>query len=357
MIFSLDSNQATDLKEFKNTFKDLKVIPHKSGNLQVIASIADGLSLSQFKNSLCEFGFSILKNCGSYLEIAKEHKEQRVVPFSVFFDVSNQIALFITDAKKTDEIPHLLFEYINLSGVLSNLWIAPMVMKEIKDDLAKQHTDLIITYFSAKRGPTTKTQSHYRPDIGRGIQYRGSDGKHTLEEMEFYYGVLPRILDFSIPSVGSFRLDNNGIITVREGAVSGIFDILDHITERIRPLQDAISNSSYNPIQNKKTNLTYNIQKPWSLNLSQPVDTDTIQQIIQEIHEEEWEFTILNRTTDQKNNYLEARLIDNLSGSLIDIEARDQGINIYPVEKTSIGSSMRFFELIIESVDAMAVAG
>jgi hypothetical protein len=45
-----------------------------------------------------------------------------------------------------------------------------------------------------------------------------------------------------------------------------------------------------------------------------------------------------------------------LSGSLIDIEAREEGISIYPVEKTSIGSSMRFFELIIESVDSMAVA-
>lgn len=357
MIFSFDSVHATDLKEFKKVFDDLNVKPQKSGNLQVIATVADGLSISQFKDSLVEFGFLVQKDCGSYIEITKEHKEQRIIPFSVFFDISNQIALFITDAKKTDEIPHLLFEYIHLSGVLSNLWISPMVMKEIKDDLTDRYNDLIITYFSAKRGPTTKTKAHYRPSIKRGIQYRGIDGKHTLDEMEFYYGILPRVLDFSIPNVGSFRLDNKGIITVKEGTVSGIFDILSHIIDRIRPLQDAISNSSYNLIQNQKTEITYHLQKPWSLNLSQAVDADTIQQIIQEINEEEWEFTILNRTQDQNNKYLEARLIDNLSGSLFDIDARDCGINIYPVEKPNIGSSMRFFELIIESIDAMAVAG
>jgi len=357
MQFSFDVKQATDLKEFKKSFDEIHVVSHKSGNLQVIASVANGLSLSQFKSSLIDFGFSIFKESGPYIEISKDHKEQRLVTFSVFFDVSSQIVLFMTDAKKTDEIPHLLFEYIYLSGVLSNLWIAPMVMKEIKDDLAKQHLDLIITYFSAKRGPTTKTKSHYRSDIQRGIQYRGIDGKHALEEMEFYYGVLPRILDFSIPNIGSYRLDNKGIITVKQGAVSGIFDILDHIIERIRPLQDAISNSSYDLVTNKKTQITYNIQKPWCLNLSQPVDSDTIHKIIQEINVEEWEFTVLNRTKNQNCKFLEARLIDNLSGSLIDIEARDHGICIYPVEKTSINSSMRFFELIIESVDAMAVAG
>lgn len=229
-------------------------------------------------------------------------------------------------------------------------------MKEIKDDLASNYQNLIISYFSAKRGPTTKTKSYYRPSVTRGIQYRGVDGKDTLEELEYYYGILPRILDFTIPNVGSFRLDNKGIITVKEGAVSGIFGILDHIIERIGPLRDAITSSSYTLHQGNKPYFNYNIQKPWSLNLSRPVNSDVIDQIIKEIHTEEWEFTLLRRNENQNQEYLEARLIDNLSGSLIDIEAREEGISIYPVEKTSIGSSMRFFELIIESVDSMAVA-
>ena len=337
---------AVDFEGFCHHFDGMQAAPQKTGSLQIIATVANGLNVSEFRESLLSFGFSIDAESGLFFQLSKKHKEN-IIQFSVFFDEKRQIPIFITNAKKTDEIPSLLFEYLNLSRALSHLWIAPAVMKEIKDDLVSQYPDLIITYFSA----------YHRQNMERGVQYRGIDGKNALEEMEYYYGILPKILDFSIPNIGSFRIDNKGIITIKEGSVYGIFNIINRIIITAQPLQKAIKNSTYSVHTTGKSQFVYNIQIPWSLYFSKPVDDDFIERLVQEVESEEWSFTILNQNSNLRDLNLHARLIDNLSGALLDIETRSEGINIYPVDMPSLGSCMRFFELILESVDSTATVG
>jgi len=197
-----------------------------SGKIHIVATISTFESINGFIQSLNEFKFTIEKKSGKLLLISKITNKKKVY-FFVFFDDRNNVPLFITDAKKTNEIPETLFRYINHSKEISNLWIAPKIMKEIKDDLATEFDEMIITYFSARRGSNTDIPSEYRPHIERGIQYHGNDGKHTLEEMEYYYGVLPKILEIQLPNGVAFRIDNKGIITLRNGHFEGIFKIIE----------------------------------------------------------------------------------------------------------------------------------
>jgi hypothetical protein len=356
MQLPCDPVHAVDFDGFCHHFDGMRAAPQKSGSLQIIATVANGLDLSEFRGSLASFGFSIDYESGQFFQLSKTHKGN-TIQFSVFFDEKRQIPIFITDAKKTDEIPSLLFEYLYLSADLSHLWIAPAVMKEIKDDLVSQYPELIITYFSAKRSNNTEIPAYRRANVERGIQYRGIDGKNALEEMEYYYGILPKILDFTIPNIGSFRIDNKGIITVKEGSISGIFNILNRIIVTVQPLQKAISNSTYSTREIGKSQFVYNIQTPWSLYFSKPIDDDTIARFLHEVESEEWSFTILNQNSNIQDLNLHARLIDNLSGALLDIETSLEGISVYPVDKPSLGSCMRFFELILESVDSTATVG
>jgi hypothetical protein len=158
-----------------------------NSNLHIVATLSMFQNIDQFVESLKNFHFSIDKRAGKLLLLSKESQGKRIYIYT-FFDDRNNVPLFITDAKKTNEIPDILFTYINRTKEISNLWIAPKVMKEIKDNLVREYPDMIITYFSAKRSPNTDIHSEFRPHVERGIQYRGNDGKHTLEEMEFYYG-------------------------------------------------------------------------------------------------------------------------------------------------------------------------
>jgi len=358
-LSSLDIKE-TDFEDIQDFIKYLeieRVTSQSYGNIHIVATISTFDSIEQFVESLEGFKFTIEKRFGKLLLISKTSSTKKIY-FYVFFDDRNNVPLFITDAKKTNEIPETLFRYINHSKRISNLWIAPKVMKEIKDDLVLEYEDMIITYFSARRGPNTDISSEYRPHIERGIQYHGNDGKHTLEEMEYYYGVLPKILEIQLPNGVAFRIDNKGIITLRQGHFEGIFRIIENVVSRLKIVKDAIGESGYSIYQVGKNKQFNNaIQTPWSIALPGGMDSDDVPGFCNAIRGEEWNFTVLDHVLFNSSLYFSARLIDGNSGSMIDVSTTGEKLDVYPVGETDIGTSMRFFEFIVENIDHSATVG
>lgn len=335
----------------------------ESNKVHIIATISGFSDISEFSESLVQFGFSIENTFGKLLKISKSTERDREretdkIYFYVFFDDRNNVPLFITKAKKSHEIPETLFSYINLTRQISNLWISPKTMKEIKDDLLEQYENVLITYFSAKRTPNTDIDARYRPGISRSVIYRGIDGRKTLEEMEYYYGVLPKILEINLPNGVDFRIDNKGIITLRSGEFGLIFTLLEHIISKVKPVQEAIGESGYKIIQVGKNQRFNNaVQTPWSIVMSSKIDKDDIPGIFKVLRSEEWNFTMLEEIHFNDSMLFTARLIDGYSGAKFDISTLGDKIVIYPVDETDIGSSMRFYEFILENVDQMATVG
>lgn len=355
-FLDIEGKYFTDVSEFVEYLSQAQSQGKSFGTIQLIPTVSSHKSFDQFIESINEYGFSIVAEAGKLILVSKIH-EKDIVYFYIFFDDRNRVPLFLTDAKKTDELPDILFDFLRKSKNLSNLWISPVVMKEIKDDLIKQHDDLIITYFSAKRSPNTRLTAHYRPNIERSIIYRGIDGKHTLDEMEFYYGVLPKILEMKIPNGISFKIDNKGIITIREGDITSIFDIIERLVRHIKPIKEAIGTSGYSISKVGKKQFERTIQIPWSVSFSQTVTDTIVPNICQNIEEEEWDFSLLEYSEVSPKSPFSARVIDNNSGSSFDITLYNRGIRIYPVEKTDIGSYLRFYEFVLESVDSLATVG
>lgn len=355
-FLNIRDKKFSDISEFVEFLKDVQSEGKDLWNIQIVPTVSNHRSFKQFVESITEYGFSIVEDAGKLLLVSKQHGTD-IVYFYIFFDDKNQIPLFLTDAKKTDELPDILFDYLRKSKDLSNIWISPIEMKEIKDDLIKQYENLIITYFSAKRSPNAKFSSHYRPNVERSIIYRGIDGKQVLDEMEFYYGVLPKILEMKIPNGLSFKIDNKGIITIREGDISSVFDIIGRLVRHVSPIKDAIGTSRYSITKVGKKQFERIIQTPWSLAFSNSFNEVVIPNICQDIEQEEWDFTLLDHSEIAVSSPFSARIVDNMSGSLFDISVYGQGIRVYPVEKPDIGSYMRFFEFVLESVDSMATVG
>ncbi len=328
-----------------------------SSNLHIIATLSTFQNIDQFIESLRSFHFSIDERAGKLLLISKESLDRRIHVYA-FFDDRNNVPLFITDARKTNEIPDILLAYINRTKEISNLWIAPKEMKEIKDNLAREHPDMIITYFSARRAPDTNIRSEFRPHAERSIQYRGNDGKHTLEEMEFYYGVLPKILEIQLPDGIAFRIDNKGIITLRRGHFAGIFKIIEEVVSRHEKVREAIGESGYSISKvGVRRQFTNAIQTPWSIDMPVEMHHDDIPRFCRAICSKEWNFTVLEQVLLQGSMFFSARLIDEYTGSLLDISTTGKKIDVYPVGKTDIGASMRFFGFVVENIDYMATVG
>lgn len=328
-----------------------------NGNLHIVATLSMFQNIDQFIESLKGFHFSIDTRAGKLLLLSKESQGKRIYIYT-FFDDRNNVPLFITDAKKTNEIPDILFTYINRTKEISNLWIAPKVMKEIKDNLVREYPDMIITYFSARRSPNTDIHSEFRPHVERGIQYRGNDGKHTLEEMEFYYGVLPKILEVQLPNGIAFRIDNKGIITLRHGHFAGIFKIIEEVVSRLENVREAIGESGYSISKvGSRRQFSNAIQIPWSIDVPVEMHYDDVSRFCKAIRSEEWNFTVLEQVLLPGSMFFSARLIDEHTGSLLDISTTGKKIDVYPVEKIDIGTSMRFFEFVVENIDHMATVG
>jgi hypothetical protein len=328
-----------------------------NSNLHIVATLSMFQNIDQFVESLKNFHFSIDKRAGKLLLLSKESQGKRIYIYT-FFDDRNNVPLFITDAKKTNEIPDILFTYINRTKEISNLWIAPKVMKEIKDNLVREYPDMIITYFSAKRSPNTDIHSEFRPHVERGIQYRGNDGKHTLEEMEFYYGVLPKILEVQLPNGIAFRIDNKGIITLRHGHFAGIFKIIEEVVSRLENVREAIGESGYSISKvGSRRQFSNAIQIPWSIDVPVEMHYDDVSRFCKAMRSEEWNFTVLEQVLLPGSMFFSARLIDEHTGSLLDISTTGKKIDVYPVEKIDIGTSMRFFEFVVENIDHMATVG
>lgn len=346
-----------DIQEFIELLESEKVGWQIPSKLQIIATISTHNNFNEFIDNLKQYGFIIEKEFGKLLLISKMAHGEKIYFYS-FFDDRNNVPLFLTVARKTDDIPETLFDYIRRSKDISNLWITPKVMKELKDKLIDNYSNLMITYFSAKRTPTTDIPAEYRPEVVRGIQYRGDDGKQALDEMEFYYGVLPKIIEFRLPNGVAFKIDNKGIITLIQGDFSNVFEIIEYVVGNMIKLRNAIGGSSYRihrvGINNQFSNV---IQTPWSVLLPSGMKFGEIPILRKFMEGEEWEFTLLEDLILKDKMFFSARLIDNNNCSVFDIITTDNRVDIYPVEQINIGTYMRFYEFLVEIVDPLAVVG
>ncbi|MCK9591417.1 MAG: hypothetical protein M0Q91_05340 [Methanoregula sp.] len=325
--------------------------------LNIVGTVSTFNTIEDFIDSLQIDNFRIDKRYGNLLVISKSIKKETII-YYVFFDAVNQMPLFITDAKKTDEIPNTLFHYINKTSRMGHLWITPKMMKEIKDEFTKKYGKILITYFSAQRSKNTDIFSELRPEFDRNFQYRGVDGSEPLEDLEKRYGVLPKILEVRLPNGVIFKIDNKGVITHRGGEFEDIFNILNNVAKRDEPLREAIQESDYIKSQNGINNkFNYAIQKPWSINLSLGMTIDDIPIFGNSIQTPDWNFTILEKAVIKGSMLFSARIIDNSTGSLIDISTTGKRMDIYPVKYPDIGTSMRFFHFIVENIDNTASIG
>lgn len=323
--------------------------------INIIPTISTFNTVDDFLDSLNEANFDIESEYGKLFLISKMSQND-VIRYYAFFNEVTHSPIFLTDAKKTEEIPNTLFNYINRNHGISNLWIPPKVMKKIKDDLSTEYKEMLITKFSAIRGIDSEVPSKLRPTCNRNVQYHAVDGKETLNEWEIWYGVLPKILEIRLPTGVSFKMDDKGIFTHRDGRFEDIFGIINNVVNLLLYLRDEIVKSDYvMQYFGKDNQFMRAIQKPWTIHMSVGLDTDDIPKFCELI--EETDFTVMNDILLKGSLFYNARLVDDYSGSLFDIATTGKKIDVYPVKQRDISSSMRFYQFIVSQIDNTAHVG
>jgi hypothetical protein len=325
--------------------------------INIIPTISTFDTIGQFVESLEEAEFDIENEYGKLLLISKKSQNEKI-SYYAFFNEKNNSPIFLTDAKKTEDIPNTLFNYINKTHGISNLWIPPKIMKQIKDDLALEYPEMLITKFSGVRSINSEIHSKLRPYCERNLQYHGNDGKETLKEMEIWYGVLPKILEIRLPTGVAFKIDDKGIFSHRSGRFEDSFKIINNVVDLMIDLRDYITKSDYEIRHFGKTNqFSRAIQKPWSIRMSYGLDADDIPKFCDLVQGSDWNFTILKDVLLTGSILYNARMIDDNSGALFDITTTGKKIDVFPVIQRDLSSSMRFYQFVLSHIDNTAQVG
>jgi len=247
---------------------------------------------------------------------------------------------------------------------IAQLWIKPIILSDMLNELREKHHGLKVSWFSGISDPKYLRGAR-RPEVKRTLQYSGEDGLETLDEMKREYGIMPKIIEFSIPNIGGYRIDSRGIVSVRKGSLKPIYStILGAITE-IQSWLDSFSRSRITTVQSKLSEYSLNIRKvfPWKVKLGRPLFINELISFEHRISQEEQFFSLMNRyvrhkSDDSVSTYYSLYLDENNYSSFgVDFSGSDCDFSIYPHQHKSLPSMFNFINALHDNLETGIEAG
>jgi len=347
--------------QFLNFLEHRRLNGELGSFFQIVATISTFEEKDELLRKLEASKFRIVNSYGNFhsLEaIMKEDddKTERIIPYYLFTDETRGINLFLTRATKTDEMPETILSFIDTTRDISNFWIPPIMMHHLKEELdSKFNDEFQMNYFTAIRNASTKRSAEMRPNYNRTFQYTGMDAKSTLGELEIRYGVFPKIMEVRIGAKARFRIDDKGIVTLREGDSSLAFSTLDYLIEKSLPVSKEVLSSKYE----KRTieGIERWIQHPFSISMPSGLNQEIEFELLEEISNDYWKFIPIVPYVEEDTPYLSSRFVDGAKSSTFDVEMTKKLSRVYPVDRMDIGVALRFYHFVSNHIDVGAMVG
>ncbi|MFO7992418.1 MAG: hypothetical protein R6U61_09060 [Thermoplasmata archaeon] len=276
------------------------------------------------------------------------------------------LGFFVTDWNKTDEMKYRLESPLQKTKDITQLWIKPYILNHMVDELMKRLPNFKISWFSSIYNPSYKSEKNIkRPDTKKSLQYKGEDGLKMLLELRQKYGIMPKIIEFSLSPNKKYRIDNRGIITIRKGSLKPLQNTIQKALEEINPWINAFTESDIKTRQRKLTNYSISLKcvRPWNVILKRDMFSNEIKLFEKNVSSKEWGFApmrnFLNFNEDNTVENYSARYFDKINHTSFRVDYTDKrhSFSIYPHQHKSLSGGMRFVQSIHELLDNNIVAG
>jgi len=333
-----------------------KKLTEKSNILFTLSTLDNSES---FHNTLQKLGFKKERKDEEGLITYKLPEQNKTHEYiKVAFDDKYKIGVFITKLRKSDEIPNKLEEPLRFQRDIAQLWIKPLILSDMLEELKESYDGLKVTWFSGISDPSW-LKGKKRPYVRRTIQYGGDDGLETLEEMRGEYGILPKILEITIPHVGGFRVDNRGIVTVRYGTIKPIYQTIMGAIEDIQPWLKSFNQSKITPVQTTLSQFSLCIRKvnPWKIDLGRPLFANELISFEHQVTHKNEIFSTMNRylrpNEDNVVDSYHALYTDekNYSSFGLDYSGNDNTFSIYPHQYKSLPSMFNLINALHDHLE------
>jgi len=348
-LFPVDKINFQDMNEFNNYLVRSYVPQEVEHQLTIFLGITE-YDTDNLLNALEKFDFHVMEQLGVVYHIKKIHGDNTIEAYFVH-DVNKGVLVFYTNFRKTEEIPFIQ-KFLEQERHCSPLFIKPSVMHQITNHLIQTYDNLEIIQFSARRLQDSKVYARIRPYYHRSIQYSGADGKEALQEMEYYYGVLPRYIRIHIPNAIDFKVHEDGLFTYYGGKQKNIFfDIISKSIEELISTMGAYRKSAFDFVSIETDRKSF----------EQPVSRPSLIHANLKFHEIEnfekglisRDYTIMKSVAMEGSLFYYADIISD-NGERIRVKANGQQIKVYPDQNRNISTFMDFYKYIIEEIDPFA---
>lgn len=349
-----------------NTADFLDAIDHRfSDRDDFISYIKNDVDLTKLENKLSLIGSvsdyerdEFIKSLDRHFKIIDQSDDlilfwssDERVPYYVHIE-DKEFPLFFAAAKKTDEIPDTLVEYLRNDYAMSRMWVGKREMERFRKQMVQDHSNLIIPYFTAKRSKHTEISAQKRPDYDRTISYWADDGLETFRHFKSRYGVLPTNIQFEDPGHFKFQITQDGVFTAIDDGVDKIADLISHSTERLRVIKRKINTADYDvETYDFLEDFSMPYSKPWAISLEDRPAEEDIRHFEGNVAESNLEFNVVHFEPYFERRAFDAELMDKNNYGKTAIRTKEASIRVYPREETGIEQSIQIYNFVDDHID------
>ncbi|WP_283403828.1 hypothetical protein [Halorubrum sp. DM2] len=336
-----DFSSADDFVSYLEKDYNLGEVPE---SVNFIGAINDCRSEKAFIDSLGSH-FDRVDSTGD-LYLLKGDTGEEYVPYYVYVD--DEFPVFITTANITDEMPPTINSYLQQSKDVGRFWLSKRQMEALREELISRYDgDILIPFFSAKRGMFSEIGARKRPGTKRRITYYADDGLETYREMRMEYGVLPTILEFERPNHFKFRVKDKGVFVHESGSVQELWRTLKKETEHKSRIKEYIdTGEATEPESTVFQNKTISVSRPWGIKVDPGLHRDHLDGFKSHLQNEELEFGVSEYNSYPEIPSFDAELIDHSSYETTKLMTKEDTIQVYPRELTDVDQSFRIYNFV-----------
>jgi hypothetical protein len=321
-------------------------------NLTLVAGLTR-LSKEEFEIYLESRTLRVAQRQGAVLRLETHPHTGTFDSYFTFDEDALGVVIFYTNFRKTKEIP-LLQQILVDAPKTYRLVIRPSFVQQMLDELVATYEGLRILDFSAGRSLSSRVPAQYRPEVARTVRYWGEDGRRVLDEMAYAYGVSPRKLRVELPGVSQFSLDNQGILTLFEGKLGPVLEVLERAVNQSTIDAKVLAEPRFQlyPMEIPGENLRMPVSTPVSIDLDSDLEFYQVPTLLERLEAED--FLPYNSSLEEGSLFLKSDILDVRTSEVLRLRANESQMWISPGGAESMKSMMRFYEFILDEVDSRA---
>jgi hypothetical protein len=288
----------------------------------------------------------------------REWKEKRLANFYTYLNPETRLLLCFTDAKKY-AIDETIGNVADTSTGIYYMFVSPKIFEEVRLKIIEKFPSATCFYFTAKHFPQFARKGETRPHIERTIIYHGDDSLQTLEEVQQYYGVSPRIMRYEIPDMGNYEINNTGYFTVLktedpEPSRKFLLSLVDLASVYVLRSRQIIERADFVLIPLRTEQKTFEIPKllPWVVRFGKQLDFPDAQSLLESMVNNG--YTVFNYAMTKGSFRLNGMVIDENKNNLFTIDVDSEKMIIAPRGRISFDAFLRFFATVVENFDPQA---